>query len=124
MAGTTVITIQIATTIDGTSRTAPAKTATITHAASGLAMGVMPTSDTAAVIPQGGITPKFAVFENLSAVAGEYIDIMNDTAVLARIDPGMQAAFDISQVATPASNLKAKAFTAKTPKLSYFIVPA
>lgn len=122
--GTTTITIQVVTTVDGTSRTVPGDTVTITHAAEGLIMGNMVTSDTAAVIPQGGVVPEYAYFKNLSAVATEYIDIMNDTAVLTRLDPGMAAAFDVSQVATPESNLKAKAFTGKTPVLSYFIVPA
>lgn len=122
--GTTTITIQAITTVDGTSRTAPATTATITHAAEGLCMGNMVTSDTAAVIPQGGVVPSYAIFQNLSEVATEYIEILNDAAVLTRIDPGMVVALDISQVATPASNLKAKAFTGKTPVLSYFIVPA
>lgn len=121
---TTVITIQAVTTIDGVNRTVPAKNCTITHAAEGFIMGTVATSDTAAVIPQGGVVPLFAVFENMSAVAGEYIDIMNDTAVLTRLQPAMQAAFDVSQVGTPASNLKAKAATGKTPVLAYSIFPA
>lgn len=122
--GATSITIQVVTSIDGVSRTVPPKTATITHAAEGFINGTIATSDAAAVIPQSGVVPKFAHFENMSAVAGEYIDIMNDTAVLTRLDPAMQACFDVSQVATPASNLKAKAATGKTPVLAYFIIPA
>ena len=115
--GATSITIQVNTTVDGTNRSVPPLTTTITHAAEGMCAGNMVTSDTAAVIPQGGITPKFAVFQNLSAVAGEHVDIMNDAAVLTRVEPAMQVAIDVSQVATPASNLKAKAATGKTPVL-------
>lgn len=122
--GATTITIQVQTTIDGVSRTIPNKSCTITHAAEGFIMGTVATSDTAAVIPQGGVVPKYARFENMSAVAGEYIDILNDTAVLTRIDPAMQVAIDISQVATPATNLKYKAATGKTPVLDYAIFPA
>lgn len=121
---TTTITIQVQTTIDGVSRTIPNKTCTITHAAEGFIMGTVVATDTAAVIPQGGVVPKFAHFENMSAVAGEYIEILNDAAVLTRLDPAMQATFDISQVTTPASNLKAKAATGKTPVLAYAIFPA
>lgn len=121
---TTTIQIQVSTTIDGVSITVPAAIGTITHAGTGHVEGTLTTSDTAAVIPQGGLTPKHAYFRNMSAVAGEYIDILNDTAVLTRIDPGMIAAFDIAQVGTPSSNLKCKAATGKTPKLQYFIVAA
>lgn len=122
--GSTTITTQISTTVDGTSRTTSAKTATITHTEEGLAMGNMITSDTATAIPQGGITPSFAYFENLSSETGEYIEILNDSAILTRINPSMTAAFDVSQVGTPATNLKARAASGKTPVLSYFIIPA
>jgi len=121
---TTLITIQIQTTVDGVSITIPANTATITHAAVGHIEGTFATSDTAAVIPQGNVTPEVLYVRNMSAVATEFIDIMNDTAVLTRLDPGMQAVLDVSQVGTPASNLKAKANTGKTPVLQYFIVGA
>lgn len=119
--GSTIITIQMNTTIDGVNRSIPAVSTTITHAATGFIMGSVATSDTAAVIPQGGVIPEYAVFTNLSATDGEYIDVMNDAAVLTRIDPGRTVALDVSQVVTPASNLKAKAANGKTPMLSYYI---
>lgn len=124
MAGTTTIALQLTTTIGGISRTVQPANAALTHSGNGFAEGLMPTSDTAAAIPQGGITPKTAMFQNMSTTAGEYIDIMNDTAVLARIDPTTFALFDISQVATPATNLKAKAASGKTPLLAYLFVSA
>lgn len=121
---TTQITVQIITAVDGVSITIPANTATITHAAEGHIEGTFATSDTAAVIPQGNVAPSYMFVRNMSTVATEFIDILNDTAVLTRLNPGMQAVFDVSQVATPASNLKAKANTGKTPVLQYFIVGA
>ena len=124
MAYTTQISLQMVTDIDGAARNVPNTTYVITHAAKGMIMGNLVTSDTAAVIPQGGVVPYYGFFSNLSATATEYIDILNDTAVLSRLQPGECALISISQVGTPASNLKAKAYTGKTPTLSYFIIPA
>lgn len=122
--GTTQLTIQINTTVDGISRSLPATTTTVTHTGTGFVDATIATSDTAAVIPQAGITPKWLYVKNLSATATEFVDILNDTAVLTRIDPSMQVLIDVSQVATPATNLKIKANTAKTPTVSYTIIAA
>lgn len=123
--GTTAITIQISTTVDGVNITIPANTSTITHAAEGHVQGTFATRDVADIIPQGFVTtPYFIYVRNMSEVATEFIDILANTSVLTRLNPGMQAVLDVSQIAYPLNDLKARANTGKTPVLQYFIVGA